>query len=177
MKKKDWIVPPNGVNCGIYSFCSYRPSLGWHQMLESIISNKFQDITPRDSDTGVLAPPPESKLSLGKVPQCLQCSFKMLSLTSSLRPHLSLGCQLLPARQGWFWLHVGKTWDERGSQRSGCGPGRYFLAQTPELGTRSNSSPDHHGTLSVKEWQSYLSRSWRKGLFLIFVDMMSSFLS
>ena len=33
--------------------------------------------------------------SLDKVPWCLQCGFKMLSLTSSLQPHLSLDCQLL----------------------------------------------------------------------------------
>lgn len=46
-----------------------------------------------------------------------------------------------------------------------------------EVGTRSNSSPDCHETLSIKEWQPYLSRSWGKGLFLIFVGMMSRSLS
>lgn len=68
MNEKRSNVPQNGVNCGIYNFCSYRPSLGWHQMLESIISSKFQDITPGDADTGVLAPPPESESVFGQSP-------------------------------------------------------------------------------------------------------------
>lgn len=68
MKKKDWIVLQNGVNYGVYSFCSSRPSLEWCQRSESIISSKFQDIMPRDADTGVLALSSESEFVYGQSP-------------------------------------------------------------------------------------------------------------
>lgn len=68
--KKDWSDSQYGVNHGVYTFCFYEPSPGWCQTLESIIySSKFQqDITPRDADTGVLAPPTESEFTFGQSP-------------------------------------------------------------------------------------------------------------
>lgn len=114
---------------------------------------------PRDADTGVLALSSESEFVFGQSPLVSPMRFKMLSLTSSLEPHLLLGCQLLV----------------QGRNGSDCTLERLEVGEDPSVQAVAQEDNFLHKLwrwvpgptpvlttmklLSIKEWQPYLSRS------------------